>query len=716
MKPQDAIAFLCACELLLTATLVRSTPVFIVSPQTIEYVSPSGSLDVVCTTGDPSNITWHENDVNKPLITSKFTVTKISDRSRFHLASAGSLTLGELNTGRFCRATDTSDSSVTDSTVFTLRQGAAPTIGTASTNPTEGIEGNDVTLQCSFAWIVRPLGDIFWKFTAKGTTQRFDVGLKTTGSTVNALVLSNIQRNQAGTYTCYVRNEFGSAYASAVVTVLYKPTVTVSFIPSSMVKKGSSVTVTCRSDSFPVASVHSLFRNGVVIPENSPTKAPSNTQAQTIIERSYVITGSNETEGKYVCEANNTVGSGQSSEQELVVLLPPEAPTIVPSDAFDVCWSAGFLGRPPISNFSVSCTSKVNGACSKKPADFNSEVSATNFTMVNSITGVLCTNVSGPIADYTCTVSANNGAFDVSTPPTDVSTRPGKPGPVQISDVTNVINTGFTLSWCVEFSGSMNPLTSTIIGGLSDDKARHSYDAQTQQGSTVVTGLEPNTEYKVQIRVSNSLGETVSSERTQRTTCVPDVLNVTDAKATIDNLEEVTITFTDARNGPCNSNNDYVIRNGDTIWATVRGERGQDNIVTITFDRDSVPDQESELTIATRNGNDESQRSAAVSLQLLQGPVDNPTTDEPEDDGVIVAIVLAILVGIVILGIFIYLRIYHGRKLEAASEKGATGAPPIYAEPSSPEKNVPMQSSPIYEMSKAVHMHPNIAYEDPSKL
>ena len=147
MKPQDAIAFLCACELLLTATLVRSSkfmqtrpcplvyisyciymssylaPVFIVSPQTIEYVSPSGSLDVVCTTGDPSNITWHENDVNKPLITSKFTVTKISDRSRFHLASAGSLTLGELNTGRFCRATDTSDSSVTDSTVFTLRQG-----------------------------------------------------------------------------------------------------------------------------------------------------------------------------------------------------------------------------------------------------------------------------------------------------------------------------------------------------------------------------------------------------------------------------------------------------------------------------------------------------------------------------------------------------------------------------------------------------------------
>ena len=71
-----------------------------------------------------SNITWRENDVNKTLITSKFTVTKISDRSsRLHFADARTLTLGELNAGRFCRATDTSDGSITDSTVFVLAQG-----------------------------------------------------------------------------------------------------------------------------------------------------------------------------------------------------------------------------------------------------------------------------------------------------------------------------------------------------------------------------------------------------------------------------------------------------------------------------------------------------------------------------------------------------------------------------------------------------------------
>ena len=81
-----------------------------------------------------------------------------------------------------------------------------------------------------------------------------------------------------------------------------------------------------------------------------------------------------------------------------------------------------------------------------------------------------------------------------------------------------MINTGFTLKWCVEFSGNSDPLTYTIIG-VSADKAKHSYNAQTQQGSTVVTGLEPNTTYTVQIRANNPLGEAVSTETTQRTTC-----------------------------------------------------------------------------------------------------------------------------------------------------------------------------------------------------
>ena len=93
-----------------------------------------------------------------------------------------------------------------------------------------------------------------------------------------------------------------------------------------------------------------------------------------------------------------------------------------------------------------------------------------------------------------------------------------EPGPVEISNVMKVINTGFTLNWCVEFSGSTNPLTSTIIG-VSADKAAPTYNPQTQQGSTVVTGLEPNTTYTVQIRVSNSLGEAVSNKTTQRTAC-----------------------------------------------------------------------------------------------------------------------------------------------------------------------------------------------------
>ena len=91
-----------------------------------------------------------------------------------------------------------------------------------------------------------------------------------------------------------------------------------------------------------------------------------------------------------------------------------------------------------------------------------------------------------------------------------------------------------------------------------------------------------------------------------------------DAKAMINNQGKAVITFTDARTGPCNSNNTYVIRNEDTIWATVRGER-QDNIVTITFQQDLVTDGDYELTIAAMNGKYESQRSAAVLLQSTLG-------------------------------------------------------------------------------------------------
>ena len=93
---------------------------------------------------------------------------------------------------------------------------------------------------------------------------------------------------------------------------------------------------------------------------------------------------------------------------------------------------------------------------------------------------------------------------------------------------------------------------------------------------------------------------------------------MTNANAVIDNQGRGTITFTDTRTGPCNSNNNYVIRNGDTMWKTVGVER-QDNIVTITFEGDILSDGDNALTIAAKNGNDESQRSAAVSLQSTQG-------------------------------------------------------------------------------------------------
>ena len=98
-----------------------------------------------------------------------------------------------------------------------------------------------------------------------------------------------------------------------------------------------------------------------------------------------------------------------------------------------------------------------------------------------------------------------------------------------------------------------------------------------------------------------------------------------DAKAMINNGGKAVVTFTDARTGLCNSNNEYVIRNGDIEWESIGVER-QDNTVTITFERDIVPDRDYELTIAATNGKYESQRSAAVSLQFSQGEFESAPT------------------------------------------------------------------------------------------
>ena len=94
-----------------------------------------------------------------------------------------------------------------------------PTISEAPSNVTEQ-EENDVMLNCSSA-LGAPRPRIFWRFTAKGSN--VVVNRQTSNNLQNNLVLPNIQRDEAGTYTCFVENQFQTLSAKAIVVVTCMP-------------------------------------------------------------------------------------------------------------------------------------------------------------------------------------------------------------------------------------------------------------------------------------------------------------------------------------------------------------------------------------------------------------------------------------------------------------------------------------------------------------
>eukprot|EP00118_Oscarella_pearsei_P015814 m.145583 g.145583 ORF g.145583 m.145583 type:complete len:817 (+) comp38428_c0_seq1:446-2896(+) len=640
-----------------------AAPVFTKQPSSpTAYYAPNGSLDLVCETRDPSAITWHEEGSDTPISSGQFNITTTSDRSsRLHSDNAGALPGNVLGQKRFCRATDTGGETI-DSSLFIIALGVAPTFNVRPVDSVEREEGNDTTLECSFT-AGTPAPDISWTFTRKGSSVAVKVGGESNGALFNNLLISNPDRNDTGKYTCKIENEFDSLMATSVVTVTYPPDVSIHFNPSPKVKRGDSVNVTCRSVSNPLAANHSLLRNGSPIPESTPLKAPSSSVGE-VVEWRYTLIASNETEGIYQCEANNSVGIGKSKNKTLDVLLPPDKPKIKVSNMSNVCWTTGFLGNPPITNYSLSCTTKTKSACGDKQlVTVTTTVAILSNTLSNDI---LCANLSdtSPSTGYTCSVNAFNGAYDVSSTNTDVSLDRGKPGPVTLDPVSNVNNTEFTLTWCVSFTGGIS-ITQTAVG--LPGAVIFNPEFKTDKWTATVTQLAPDTTFNVKVKVTNSEGEAESNEVPVKTKCVPDVVLVTNLKT---NSEENTITFTESRTGTCNTDNEYILKNEDTVWASTTTRNG-DN-VTITFDR-VIDTGAYSLTITAQNGNQESVPSAAIQFEK-EAPIVGPTpTAKPTptssgggglSTGALVGIIIAVILIILIIVLVVIICLYKQKQSE----------------------------------------------------
>ncbi|KAK2809339.1 hypothetical protein Q5P01_000560 [Channa striata] len=171
-----------------------------------------------------------------------------------------------------------------------------PKVPSVSVSPSaEIVEGSSVTLTCSSD--SNPAANYTWY---KENKTLIHEGEK--------MYFTSIRPENRGVYYCKSQNQYGHVFSSVSVDVHYRPKVpSVSVSPSAKIVEGSSVTLTCSSDSNPAAHYTWYKEN-----EDAP-KASG--QIFTIINiRS-------EHSGNYYCEAQNTRGRQNSTLQLTVVAV-----------------------------------------------------------------------------------------------------------------------------------------------------------------------------------------------------------------------------------------------------------------------------------------------------------------------------------------------------------------------------------------------------------
>ncbi|KAK2817453.1 hypothetical protein Q5P01_025644 [Channa striata] len=175
-----------------------------------------------------------------------------------------------------------------------------PKVPSVSVSPSaEIVEGRSVTLTCSSN--SKPAANYTWYKENEPMHQGLD----------GIYQFTSISSEDRGIYYCKSENKFGWINSSSLlINVLYSPKVpSVSVSPSAEIVEGSSVTLTCSSDSNPAANYTWYKEN-----EDSP-KASG---------QIFTITDFRpEHSGNYYCEAQNTRGCQNSNLQLLFIAGKP---------------------------------------------------------------------------------------------------------------------------------------------------------------------------------------------------------------------------------------------------------------------------------------------------------------------------------------------------------------------------------------------------------
>ncbi|XP_047196707.1 vascular cell adhesion protein 1 isoform X2 [Hippoglossus stenolepis] len=257
-----------------------------------------------------------------------------------------------------CRAQNSEGSK--DSKQKTLVVKYSPKHVTVQANPGLDVKENVLlTLSCT-AESNPPVSSVTWRKTTDG---REEIVQQTRTQTFR---VNSASPSDSGLYSCEATNDIGSGKSQrAEVKVRYRPTEPILSMRSE-VTEGQTITVSCTVESFPQSTLTLTRTNtnnqALIITENNLYSRPNNSL-------SHKINVTSADAGLYFCRAQNSEGSKDSKQKELVVKYSPKHVTVQANSGFDV--------KENVS-LTLSCTAESNPPVSsvtwRKKTDVREEI------------------------------------------------------------------------------------------------------------------------------------------------------------------------------------------------------------------------------------------------------------------------------------------------------------------------------------------------------
>ncbi|XP_055036844.2 neural cell adhesion molecule 1a isoform X5 [Misgurnus anguillicaudatus] len=332
---------------------------------------------------------------------------------------------------------------------------------------------------------------------------------------VSSLTLKYVQFTDAGQYLCTARNSIGQDIQGMYLEVRYAPKIQG---PSAVFTwEGNPANITCEALAHPSASVL-WFRDGQQLPNTNTTNVKIyNTPTGSFLE---VTPESQNDFGSYNCTATNVIGT-ESKEFILVQADVPSAPSI---DRIEPYSSTALLEfDEPASSGGVPIL-KYKAEWRIKDQDWTDrEYDVEDGLNLITIVGLK------PETIYEVKMSAINGKGEGdSSPPESFKTQPVRePNPPKLEAKPQSTGNEIKVHWIKQDDGG-SPIKHYLVRYKAKNRQDWKQEMRLPNGSeyVVLSGLEWNTEYEINVVAENQRGRSepgILSFRTMpKPTAIPE--------------------------------------------------------------------------------------------------------------------------------------------------------------------------------------------------